>query len=117
MEFYIKDIGEPNYKPDAIQQDAELGMLLTQIETMLFTRKGEVLGSPDFGANLEDHVYELRYNDYQLKKIIDEQLNAYVPLSRKYNVNVTVEVVEDTTHHVMFLDITVDSRFQLGVYI
>jgi hypothetical protein len=117
MEFYIKNIGEPNYKPDALQQDAELSMLLTQIETVLFTRKGEVLGAPDFGANLEDHVYELRYNDYQLKKIIDEQLNAHVPLARKYSVDVTVEMVEDATRHAMFLDITVDSRFQLGVYI
>jgi len=73
MEFYVKNIGEPNYKSDVMQQDTELSMLLTQIQTMLFTRKGEVLGQPDFGANLEDHVYELRYNDYQLKTVVVNQ--------------------------------------------
>lgn len=117
MEFYVKDIGEPNFQPDKLQQDAELSMLLTQIETMLFTRKGEVLGNPEFGANLEDYVYSFRYNDYLIKKVIVEQLNMFVPLAQKYNVDVGVEFVEDSDRHAMFLDITVDSRFQLGVYI
>lgn len=117
MEFYVKDIGEPNYQPDKIQQDAELSMLLTQIETVLFTRKGQVLGNPEFGANLEDYVYSFRYNDYMIKKVLVEQLNMFVPLAQKYNVDVGVDFVENSDHHVMFLDITVDSRFQLGVYI
>ena len=117
MEFYVKNIGEPNYKSDVMQQDSELSMLLTQIQTMLFTRKGEVLGQPNFGANLEDYVYELRYNDYQLKTVIDNQIAEFIPLASKYNVSVCIEVVDDVTNHVVFLDITVDSRFQLGVYI
>jgi len=100
-----------------MQQDTELSMLLTQIQTMLFTRKGEVLGQPDFGANLEDHVYELRYNDYQLKTVVVNQLMSFVPLAKKYDVAINFEVVEDVDRHIMFLDITVDSRFQLGVYI
>lgn len=117
MEFYVKNIDEPNYSSNEMQLDAELELLLTQISTMLFTRKGEVLGEPDFGANLEDYVYELRYNDYQLKTVIDNQLNQYIPLSSKYKVDVNIEVVDGVANHVVFLDITVDSRFQLGVYI
>jgi hypothetical protein len=117
MEFYVKNIGEPNYKPNEMQSDAELELLLTQISTLLFTRKGEVLGDPGFGANLEDYVYELRYNDYQLKTVIDYQLSEYVPLASKYNVDISIEVVDDVSNHIVFLDITVDSRFQLGVYI
>ena len=117
MEFYVKNIDEPNYNSKEMQLDAELELLLTQISTMLFTRKGEVLGEPNFGANLEDYVYELRYNDYQLKTVIDNQLNEYIPLASKYSVDVNIEVVDGISNHVVFLDITVDSRFQLGVYI
>jgi len=117
MEFYVKDIGEPNYSPDKLQQDAELSMLLTQIETLLFTRKGEVLSDPDFGANLEDYVYEFRYNDYMIKRSIQNQLNLYVPLARKYPIDIQVDYAEETDRHAMFLDITIDSRMQMGVYI
>lgn len=117
MEFYVKEIGEPNFKPDVLQQDAELSMLMTQIETMLFTRKGDVLGNLEFGASLEDYVYELRYNDFQLKKVINEQIQQYIPLAQKYSVDIQIDYAEEVDRHAMFLDIVVDSRFQLGVYI
>lgn len=117
MEFYVKTLGDPGYSIDKLQQDEELSMLLTQIETILFTRRGSVLGQPDFGANLEDYVYELQYNEYLIKRAIDEQLNKYVPLSKKYPVSISVDFTEELNRHVMFLDIRVDSKFQLGVYI
>lgn len=117
MEFYVKDITDPGFNRDKLQQDADISMLLTQIETILFTRKGSVLGNPDFGANLEDYVYELRYNDFLIKREIQEQIDYHVPLSRKYDVQINVEFTNEVDRHVVFLDITVDSRFQLGVYI
>jgi len=117
MELYVKKAGEPNYQPDKIQHDNEISMLLTQIETMLFTRKGEVLGSPDFGANLEDYVYELSYNDFMVRKVIVDQLNQYVPLAQKYNVDVDVDFAEEVDRHAMFIDITIDGRVHVGVYV
>ena len=117
MEFYVRSLGDPGYNSDKLQQDDEIAMLLTQIETILFTKKGSVLGSPDFGANLEDYVYELRYNEYLIKKAINEQLVRYVPLSKKYPVSIEVDFTEELNRHVMFLDIRVDSKFQLGVYV
>lgn len=117
MEFYVRSLGDPGYNSDKLQQDDEIAMLLTQIETILFTKKGSVLGSPDFGANLEDYVYELRYNEYLIKKAINEQLVRYVPLSKKYPVSIEVDFTEELNRHVMFLDIRIDSKFQLGVYV
>lgn len=117
MEFYVKTLGDAKFNSDKIQQDDDISMLLTQIETILFTKKGSVLGQPGFGSNLEDYVYELRYNDYLLKKEIEEQITRYIPLARKFNVSVNVEFTDEIDRHVVFLDITVDSRFQLGVYI
>lgn len=117
MEFYVKDIGEPRYQSDKLQQDEELTMLLTQIETILFTRKGEVLGDENFGANLEDYVYALSYNDFMIKKTIKDQLKLYVPLAKKYNVQVEAEFTHESDRHVMFVDIVVDSKIQLELYI
>lgn len=117
MEFYVKNIGEPHFQPDKLQQDDELSMLLTQIETILFTRKGEVLGMDNFGCNLEDYVYSFRYNDFMLKKVIVDQLDLFVPLASKYKVDVDVDFAEETDRHAVFLDIVIDSRIQLGVYV
>jgi phage baseplate assembly protein W len=117
MEFYIKHIGDPSFQRDKLQQDDDLSIMLTQIETILFTRKGSVLGNPEFGANLEDYVYEFRYNDYQIKNAVNKQIRNYVPLSNKNPVNVEVDFTEESSRYVMFLDITIDARIKVGIFI
>ena len=41
----------------------ELSMLVTQIETCLFTQKTDVLGQNDFGVNLEDLIFTFKKNE------------------------------------------------------
>lgn len=117
MEFYIKHIGDPNFQRDKLQQDDDLAIMLTQIETILFTRRGSVLGNPEFGVNLEDYVYEFSYNDYQIKNLINKQIKNFVSLSNKYPVDVQVEFAEESNRYIMFLDITIDARIKIGIFI
>jgi hypothetical protein len=117
MEFYIKNIDDSQFDPDFLQTEEEIAMLLTQIETCLFTRKGEVLGDERFGANLEDYVYSFMYNDDMLKNVILEQFGDYIPLTYKYNTQVEVEFLGQTERNVVFVNITVDNRYKIEVYI
>ena len=59
MEFYVRSLGDPGYSSDKMQQDDDLSMLLTQIETILFTNTGDVLGTSRFGADLEKLIYNI----------------------------------------------------------
>ena len=45
------------------------------------------MGDPEFGANLDDYVYALRYNETMLKGVIEKQIAYYIPLAAKYNSN------------------------------
>ena len=117
MEFYIRDIGDPHYDNTELQSSSEIAMLLTQIETLLFTRKGDVMGDPEFGANLDDYVYSLRYNETMLKNTIEKQLAYYVPLAAKYNTTVDVHFTDEDTRHLLFVDIIIDSSYQIALFI
>jgi len=117
MEFYIKDIGDPGYDVNTLQVDEEIGMLLTQIEMCLFTKKGDVLGAVNFGANLEDYVYSFMYNDGMLKGVITDQFDTYIPLAKKYNTTVSVDFLSQTEKNVVFIDITIDNRYKIEVYV
>jgi phage baseplate assembly protein W len=117
MELYIKTIGDPNFDADQIQTDEDIQLLLTQIETLIFTNKGEVMGNPDFGLNIEDYVYSFRYNDTMLQSMIQEGISRYVPLSYKYPVSVNVEFTPATEKNMVFIDITIDGRYGIGLYV
>lgn len=117
MELYIKYIGDPNYDPNQVHVENEVQQLITQIETILFTSKGEVLGAPGFGCNLEDLIYSLGYNEHQLKSTIEGQLNAYCPLAKKYNVETKISFLRGTVRDVAYIDIAVDSKYLVQVYV
>ena len=117
MEFYIRDTGDPHYDNKELQSSSEISMLLTQIEVLLFTRKGDVMGDPEFAANLDDYVYALRYNETMLKGVIEQQLAYYVPLAAKYNTKVSVNFTDEDHRHLLFVDVIIDSKYQLALFV
>lgn len=117
MDFYVKTIGDPNYDPRKVHTESELAQLIGQIETVLFTNRGEVLGEPEFGCNLNDLVYSLNYNEQQIQDVVKQQLKTYVPLANKYNVKTTVLFYRGQVRDIAEINIEIDSKYQVGVYI
>jgi phage baseplate assembly protein W len=117
MEFYIKSKNEPNFDPTKLQSESEIAQLIAQLEVIMFTRRGEVMGAPDLGCNLEDLVYELNYNISQIENEINNQIMNYVPLARKFAVEVTVEFASGVERDAVFVDILIDSQYLLQVLI
>ena len=117
MDFYVRVKGDPNYDQTKVHSESELSQLIGQIETMLFTNKGDVLGEPQFGANLEDLVYSLSYNESQIAAVIETQMEIYVPLAVKYNVQTTVEFYKGNIRDIAQINIEIDSKCQVGVYV
>ena len=117
MEFYIKKEGDPRFDVGQMEVDGDIAKILVQIETLLFTSKGSVLGDPDFGLNFNDYVYSFRYNDNMLSNIVSEAITRFVPLSKKYGVDVQVDFTDEVDRHLVFISIVVDAKYQIGLYI
>ena len=117
MEFYISSINDPNFDPAKLQSVDEIAQLLTQLEVVLFTRKGEVLGIPNLGCNLEDLIFELNYNSSQIQNEIATQLSLFVPLADKYKVVTTVDFLSGPDRDAIFIDLVIDNQYQIQVVI
>ena len=117
MEFYIKKDGDPRFDISQMEIDGDISEILIQIETLLFTTKGSVLGDPDFGLNLDDYVYSFRYNDNMLVGVVRDAISRFVPLSKKYNVDVTVDFTDEVDRHLVFVSIVIDAKYQVGLFI
>jgi len=117
MEFYITSITDPNFDPTKLQSVSEVAQLMAQIEVVLFTRKGEVMGTPEIGCNLEDLIFELNYNSSQLQNEINTQLLQFVPLAQKYAVTTSVDFLSGPDRDAIFIDIVIDNQYQMQVVI
>jgi len=117
MELYIKSLEDPNYDEDQLQIDEDIALIISQIETLVFTQKGDVMGDPEFGLNLEDYVYSFMYNDTMLQGVVQSAIERYIPLAAKIPVHTTVEFAELTEKNMVFIDISIDYRFGITIAI
>lgn len=115
MEFYIKSLGDPNFDPNKLQSESQIAQLITQLETLLFTEKGMVMGKYNFGCNLSEMVYEFNYNDWQIKEEIEYQIEIHCPLAALFDTVVVVEYAKGIERDGIFINIIIDSQYQLQV--
>jgi hypothetical protein len=111
-DFYIRYKGHPRYKSDELIEDDVINVIIQKYEVMLFTNKGEVMGLPDFGADLVLLLNETRVSATYVEEIITKQISTYIP--ELDNMNYTLRVVfakdPDNYQEMMFI------YFQLSDY-
>lgn len=115
MELYIKTQGDPNFIDNEIVIDDEVQKLIAQIEVVLFTNRGDVMGNQHIGCNLEDLIYEFNFNNYKIKEVIEKQINVYCPLAQTHTVEVDVSFQRGEVRDIAYVDILINNKFLLTV--
>lgn len=104
-DFYILYRDHPRYVPNEIIEDELIQVIIQKYEMVLFTNQGEVLGDPDFGANLLELLYETKVSGTFVKDKINEQILKYIPELLNTNYNLEVVFVQDPENYqdIMFV--------------
>jgi hypothetical protein len=79
-EIYNRDPLDPDYNPYQLETTDPTEICIGQLKMLLLTNKGEVLGDPKFGLNLEDLIFNLELSEASIRKELDLALRVYVPL-------------------------------------
>lgn len=108
-DFYIKYEGVPKYNSSELVEDDIMRVIIQKYEMILFTIKGEVLGDPDFGANLDELLYETSVSEEYVRNTISDQLNEYVPEIMGISFDIKVVFVQDPENYqdMMFINLTI----------
>lgn len=104
-DFYIIGPDDPTYTPLQVIEDELLNVIVQKYKMVLFTNKGEVLGDPDFGANLLELLYQTKVSESYVRNTISDQIVRYIPelLNTSYSLNVVF--VQDPVNYqdIMFV--------------
>jgi len=108
-DFYIKYQGVPKYNSSELVEDDIVRVIIQKYELILFTIKGEVLGDPEFGANLDELLYETSVSEEYVRNIIVDQINDYVPEMMGTSFDIKVVFVQDPENYqdMMFINLTI----------
>jgi len=108
-DFYIQYQGVPKYNSAELVEDEIIRVIIQKYQLIIFTIKGEVLGDPDFGANLDELLYETTVSEAFVRDVIQEQLQTYVPEIMGTSFDIKVVFVEDPENfqEMMFINLTI----------
>jgi hypothetical protein len=112
IDFYIGYPGHPSFKNLELIEDDVIRVIVQKYEVIIFTNKGEVLGDPNFGADLYLLLHETRISAEAVESEINAQVLKYIPEIQEVEYAIDVEFFEDQENfqEIMVVD------FQLAGY-
>jgi len=114
-DIYSRDVQSPKYNDQTLEVSDTLSQLIIKIENCLFTRKGDVLGSPGMGANLNDLIFSLVLNENTIQNTINNQITAYsLPNTGGFTVDCKVSFFSTDERDGAFVDIFVNEQRVIG---
>lgn len=99
-DIYIGYEGHPAYQERVLVTDDPVRIIIQKYEMLLFTNKGDVLGEPDMGCDLERLLWQTRLSAESIEKRINEQVVTYIPEIKSVPYTISVEITEHPTKHI-----------------
>lgn len=118
-EIYTRIPTDINYRIKCETSD-DIEAILAQIRMILGTRPTEVLGSPFFGINLKQYLFNYSFDTDTVRMAIIDHFNTYMEYDhQKYQVLVDVKYgknADDTSDYAL-IDITINQNKCLGIMV
>ena len=106
----IRYNGHPKYNQYRVLEDRPIELIIQKLEMLLLTNRGDVLGDPNFGCNLEHHLWRTDTPNDSIQKNIYEQIYTYIPEINNYKFSVKVELYEGTVRDIMNINIKIEDN-------
>jgi hypothetical protein len=105
VDFYIKGASEPGYMYGRIVEDDIINVIIQKYKLILFTNKGDLLGDPDFGADIELLLWQTKVSGTYVKTEIISQINRYIPelINMEYGLEIVFTQDPNSYQDIMYI--------------
>jgi len=100
----IRGVEHPKYNERRIIEDRPIEFIVQKLENILFTNQGDVLGDPNFGANLEYYLWSTNVPATRIEKQIQEQIDEYLNELNTYDYEFSVDLFEGTVRDILYVN-------------
>jgi hypothetical protein len=90
IDIYTKRNVEASWV-NKLDETDPIKIYIQKIKMILFTKKGEVIGDPNFGINLESMLFHKFLNNEQIKNDLEQQISMYCQEFDKYQTSIDVK--------------------------
>ena len=114
-DFYMRSPGDPKYKVDILETTEDIEEAISQIRMTLLTEKGEVLGEPEFGIDVNRYLFDFNVDPFAISAGAELQLEKYVTASRTRDISVTpAKYTDERERQIFVLSIGIEGEDPFG---
>ena len=116
-DFYIKYPGHPTFDDTQLIEDEIIRVIIQKYQMILFTNKGEVLGSPDFGGDIPKLLHQTRVSSRFVENELNSQISEYIPdlVGISYELDIRFAPNPNGFSDMMFIDFTIKD-YEVNAY-
>jgi hypothetical protein len=114
VDIYFKLPSDKIFDPYGIEEESSLEIFLQQIDMILTTEKGSVLGDPEFGLNLDQYLWSFSGGSGSIRQEIERQIANYIFLQDPIDYQIDVNFIAGEIYDTMLIDILVDGEKMAG---
>lgn len=103
-DFYIRGKDNPKYSEKQFLETNPIEVIIQKLEMLLLTNKGEVIGNPDFGANLEYKLWQTNLSSDLIEEDIIREINRYIPELNTLGYILNTYIFEGNFRDILYLD-------------
>lgn len=91
-DLYIKSSKDPGFTENRLENQTFVDTVIAKLYMILMTNKGEVIGDPNFGADVPKYLWKTKFPASTLQNELIDQITTYIPeiSPRDYKVNVYI---------------------------
>ena len=114
VDIYFKLPSDPVFDAFGIEEESALEIFLQQVDMILTTTKGSVLGDPEFGLNLDQYLWSYSGGSGSIKQDVQQQINQYVETDVPIDYNIDVSFISGEIYDTILIDVSVDGQKVAG---
>ena len=118
-ELYCKLPTDKNYE-SKLETVSEIQQIIQQIRMVLGTRPGQVLGSHNFGINLQQYLFSYNSPQKEIEYMVNAAIGYYIKFDpKKYTVGCEVYFGHeaDRPNDYAVIDIVINERKCIGILV
>jgi hypothetical protein len=106
-DFPIRFPGHPKFNSKKIVETDPIETITQKLELLLFTNKGEILGNPLYGADLEKYLWETQLAVDVIDRDLRSQINIYIPELNKMGYYLEINLFDGDIRDIMQINFNI----------
>jgi len=97
----------PKYNESQMIETSIIEVIVQKLEMILYSNKGDVWGIPEFGCDLEFYLWKTSISNDNIKEIIIDQIDLYVPELNVVGYELNLELYQGVVRDILYINITI----------